>query len=384
MRVVREATAFVIVLSVLLASSTISAQSEQGNNARVFGLGQPQTIQHLPAGQLRNRLESLPPQARANGLRWLQDFSFPEADLDTIKVDDEGNVFYSDTLLPDPDSVEESDPADGPTLPSEIPQATLDAAFLLHSRPGSSNVVFIDFDGDTITGTAWNGGNAPIDAVPYNIEGDAATFSVLERTRIVDIWNRVAEDFAPYDIDVTTEEPTTFNSTTGHILVTHTVDANGDLIYCNSCGGVAYVNVFGNSSYHTYYSPALVFFDKLGNGNETYVSEASSHEFGHNLGLSHDGLTSGTTYYGGHGSGLVSWAPIMGNSYYNNITQFSKGEYANSNQSQDDLAIIDGKLGYRPDDHGDTPAAATSLSIDPNGTVISSKDRKSTRLNSSH
>ena len=46
------------------------------------------------------------------------------------------------------------------------------------------------------------------------------------------------------------------------------------------------------------------------------------HEFGHNLGLSHDGTTTGTTYYGGHGSGLVSWAPIMGNSYYNSMGQY--------------------------------------------------------------
>ncbi len=147
---------------------------------------------------------------------------------------------------------------------------------------------------------------------------------ILERTRIVDIWHRVAEDLAPYDIDVTTERPSSFNRNTGTILVTHSIDANGNAINCTGCGGVAYVNVFGASNYHTYYSPALVFYDNLGGGAETYVAEASSHEFGHNLGLSHDG-TSGTTYYGGHGSGLVSWAPIMGNSYYNNVTAVEQG-----------------------------------------------------------
>ena len=102
------------------------------------------------------RLESLPPQASSKALRWLQDFSFPEADLDTIEVDDEGGVFYGDTLLPDPEPVEAGESA-GPTLPAEAPVATLDDAFLLHSRPGSSNVVYIDFDGTIISGTAWNG-----------------------------------------------------------------------------------------------------------------------------------------------------------------------------------------------------------------------------------
>ena len=371
MRVSRGITLF-LVTTVLLALSGLSmAQSERGQNARVFGLGQPQNIQSLPAGKLRNRLESLPPQASSRALRWLQDFSFPEADLETIEVDDEGNVFYGDTLLPDTENVEGSESA-GPTLPSEAPAATLDDAFSLHSRPGSSNVVFIDFDGATISGTAWNGTHAQLDALPYNVEGDGSTFTTLERTKIVDIWHRVSEDLAPYDIDVTTEEPSTYTSTTGTILVTNSVDANGNNINCTSCGGVAYVGVFGRSNYHTYYSPALVFYNKLGSGNETYVAEASSHEFGHNLGLSHDGTNSGTTYYGGHGSGLVSWAPIMGNSYSKNITEWSIGEYPDANQFQDDLAIIDGKLGYRPDDHGNTRATASALAVDPDGTVVAS------------
>jgi hypothetical protein len=371
MRVIKGIPLLLVILTALFLSGQTLAQSDQGESARVFGLGQPTSVQSLPAGKLRNRLESLPPQTSGKALRWLQDFSFPEADLETIEVDDEGNVFYGDTLLPDPEEVDGAASA-GPTLPANAPTATLDDAFSLHSRSGSSNVVFIDFDGAIITGTAWNGTHSQLDALPYNVEGDGSTFSTLERTRIVDIWHRVSEDLAAYDIDVTTEEPATFTSTTGTILVTNSVDANGNNINCTSCGGVAYVGVFGRSNYHTYYSPALVFFNKLGGGGETYVAEASSHEFGHNLGLSHDGTNAGTTYYSGHGSGLVSWAPIMGNSYNNNITEWSIGEYPDANQQQDDLDIIDGKLGYRPDDHGDTRAAAATLAVDPDGSVVAS------------
>lgn len=373
----RGYSALLVVLATLLLSIQAFAQSDTGLNARVFGLGQPDSVQSLPPGKLKSRLKSLPPQASSKALQWLQDFSFPATDLDLIEVDDEGGVFYADTLLPDPDHVAAS-ASSGPTLAEAAPTTTLDDAFLLHSKPGSSNVVFIDFDGAVISGTAWNGTHSRLDAVPYNLaasvdgEGDSNTFSEVERTRIVDIWHRVAEDLAPYDIDVTTEEPASFNSNTGTILVTNSVDANGKLINCDGCGGVAYVNVFGLSNYHTYYSPALVFFNKLGGGGETYIAEASSHEFGHNLGLSHDGTTTGSTYYGGHGTGLVSWAPIMGNSYYNNVTQWSIGEYANANQFQDDLAIIDGKLGYRADDIGNTPAAAADLLVSGDGTVVSS------------
>ena len=370
MRTLKGFLSFTVFLTFIFLTGPANAQSEQGKTSRVFGQGQPLNISDLPAGKLRKRLESLPPKASGKALRWLQAFSFPEADLDTIEVDEGGGVFYGDTLLPDPAQV---DAAGGPGVasPDATPAETLDNAFNLHSRPGAPNVVYIDFDGATISGTAWNGKYSQLFALPYNVDGDGGTFTALERTRIIDIWHRVAEDLAPYDIDVTTQRPASFNSRTGTILVTHSIDANGNPINCTSCGGVAYVNVFGSSNY-AYYSPALVFYDKLGNGGETYVAEASSHEFGHNLGLSHDGTKSGSAYYGGHGSGLVSWAPIMGNSYNNNVTQWSKGEYPDANQFQDDLAIIEGKLGSNPDDHGDSPATATSLSVDANGTVVAS------------
>ena len=371
MRLLKGFLSLTVVLTILFVTGSVYAQSAQGENSRVFGQGQPQSARDLPAGKLRNRLESLPPQASSKALRWLQEFSFPETDLGLIAIDNNGGVFYEDTLLPDPDQYETAESNSTPT-PEAAPHGTLDDAFLLHSRPGAPNVVYIDFDGATISGTAWNGTYPQLDALPYNVEGDTGSFTNLERTRIVDIWHRVAEDLSAYDIDVTTERPDSFNSQTGTILVTHSIDANGNPINCTSCGGVAYVNVFGAANYHTYYSPALVFYDKLGGGGETYVAEASSHEFGHNLGLSHDGTTTGESYYAGHGSGLVSWAPIMGNSYNKNITQWSIGEYTNANQFQNDLAVIDGKLGYQPDDHGNTTATASSIVLGENGSVVSS------------
>ncbi len=77
----------------------------------------------------------------------------------------------------------------------------------------------------------------------------------------------------------------------------------------------------------TYYKPALVFPERLGN-SDRYIAEAAAHECGHTLGLLHDGTTTGTEYYAGHGTGATGWAPIMGNGYYKSLTQWSKGEYA--------------------------------------------------------
>jgi PKD repeat protein len=297
-------------------------------------------------------------------MEWLHRFDFPANDVESIEIDDAGGVLYVDPALPEAAGEEQATGADDP-LP-ELAASAADDAFLLHSRPGAPNVVYLDFDGHTLSGTAWSSGT--IQATPYDLDGDPASFSEVERTAIAEIWHRVAEDLAAFDIDVTTEEPASFGPYTGRVLITSKTDANGSPMPYNTGGGVAYVNVWGRSDYASYWSPALVYFENLGSGT-TYIAEASAHEFGHNLGLSHDG-TSTATYYPGHGSGATSWAPIMGNSYYYNVTQWSKGEYEDANNTQDDIAIIASKLFLIADDHGDTPQDATPLAVDGSGQVL--------------
>jgi hypothetical protein len=82
-------------------------------------------------------------------------------------------------------------------------------SILLHSRPEANRIIFLDFDGFTISGTAWNvdNGGADIVAPPCDTDGNPSTFGSSERTAIQQIWLRVSEDFAPFDVDVTTEYP---------------------------------------------------------------------------------------------------------------------------------------------------------------------------------
>ena len=77
---------------------------------------------------------------------------------------------------------------------------------------------------------------------------------------------------------------------------------------------------------------------------------------GHNLGLRHDGNAT-ADYDEGHGA----WAPIMGASYYEPITQWSRGSYVGANNSQDDLAAISGYLPRRADEAGSTVSGAAAL-----------------------
>ena len=367
---------FLLITTVLAAAVSVAA-AQPGNDIgqqRMFGKGHPFFVGDLPPGRTREKLESLPAPARRRAMDWLHSFAFPAKDVDVLIITDEGDVLYADPTPPElPAEIEQASEADGAS--PEPDASAADDAFSLHSNPGSPNVVYLDFDGHVVSATAWNGGST-LYARPYDTDGDPSAFSQTERGAIAEIWHRVAEDFAPFDVDVTTEEPAQFTATTGRILITRDDDEFGTPMPYAGAGGVAYVNVWGRTGTYDYphYSPAFVYYDNLGNGQPRYVAEAASHEFGHNLALAHDG-TSTVTYYSGHNAGpsggYIDWAPIMGNSYGADVSQWSRGDYADANNQQDDLLEIANRLSYRFDDHANTQSQATPLAIDGSGNVVS-------------
>ncbi|KAA5543103.1 tandem-95 repeat protein [Roseiconus nitratireducens] len=278
--------------------------------------------------------------------------------------DSQGNVYH---VLPEPVGPSQTN-SDTGNLGATT---SLDQTFQLHSNPGAAQTIYLDFDGHTTSGTIWNSsfnGGADIVTPAYGFTGDDS-FADSELTRIQAIWRRVAEDFLPFDVNVTTEEPST-----DRLIKSGSKDnewgvrvvVGGSNSWFGGGGGVAYVGSFNWSSD----SPAFVFENNLGNGNEKYTAEAISHEAGHTLGLNHDGRNSPSEeYFAGYGSGATGWAPIMGNSYYKSLTQWSRGEYNNASNTEDDLAIITTRNGfsYRADDHGDSLSGATSVAIGAEG-----------------
>jgi hypothetical protein len=268
----------------------------------------------------------------------------------TLWVDADDALLYVDEA-PRAGSEEVAGPGTGT---GAAPASAVDV-FALHSLPGARRTIHLDFDGvgGTYGGTiggAWSrsytGGDST--AEPYDLDGDVTTFSADERADIYSAWQRVAEDYAPFAIDVTTQEPGT-----ARIERTDSLDQEyGTRLAITStsnscgCGGVAYVGVFdkigAGSRGHAYNQPAFVY-----TRGGKYVAEAASHEAGHNLGLSHDG-TSTEGYYVGHGD----WAPIMGVGYYEPISQWSKGEYPDANNPEDDFVVAAANGGERRGDSG--------------------------------
>ena len=266
-------------------------------------------------------------------------------------------------------------PTGGGATTSLQPELSDSDTFTLHSRPGAKRTIYLDFDGHSATGTSWNTsyGIPSIVSPAFSLDDTPGTFSSSELQRIRAIWQRVAEDYAPFDVNVSTQAPSfeTLNrsSTSDEVYgirVVVTTDFTAATSKPCGCGGFAYLSVF-NSVNNAAQQPAYVFYSSLGGGNEKYVAEAISHEAGHTLGLNHDGSSS-VAYYTGHGSGAVGWAPIMGVGYYKEVSQWSKGEYTGANNRQDDLTVLQ-QMGapLLPDDHGGSAGSATPMSSTPSG-----------------
>ncbi len=241
-------------------------------------------------------------------------------------------------------------PQNGPLFP-------LTETFKLHSLPSATKVIYLDFNGQVVTGTAWNSNGNTLTFDAYSFEGDAS-FTNNELEQLQRIWARVAEDFAPFNVNVTTEEPpiADLRNTGGSDTRwgVRAIISNNDPLN-SGAGGIAYIGSFNWDSD----TPALVF-----NGGEKAAAETVSHEVGHSLFLGHDGRTSPVEeYYFGHGTGATSWGPIQGAPFGPSLSQWSKGEYTAASNLEDDLAIITTRngFGYRADDAANTVNAATNI-----------------------
>jgi hypothetical protein len=349
-------------VSMVLCSVSLAVDAKE--KGRVYGVGHPFNLSELPQGELSDKLKKLSTSSRDKAKHWLDKVQFHDHDLPYMRTDNDGGIYIADPANP---NAAISSASRSTALAATLPVGV--DVFKLHSNSGAPNVVYLDFDGQIITATAWNStANPSFTALAYDVDGMPTSFSDTEKANIAEIWRRVAEDYAPFNIDVTTEQPASFGPKTGRVLITSNVDANGLDMPAKTSGGVAYINVWGDPNFAKAYSPAFAYHNQVGGPDN--IAEVVSHEFGHNLGLSHDGTTT-SAYYTGQGTGFTSWAPIMGAGYYMQVTQWSAGEYANANETQDDIAIISSKLTSKLDDHSNVRTGATPLVVDATGHIFS-------------
>ena len=231
--------------------------------------------------------------------------------------------------------------------------------FKLESIPGADKVIYLDFDGHHSVDNPWG---HDIQFPAFDRDGDANNFSDAELIEIQKNFQNVSEDFLAFGVNVTTKDPgldylTKVNSsdTTYGIrnVCTQATDGFGGF------GGIAFLNSFDDNIDTPCFSL---------NKGVNVGAMTQSHEVGHTLGLSHDGLN-GSSYHPGGGSGETSWGPIMGAPFSANVTQWSPGDYDGANNTEDDYAIITKNANgfdFRSDDYGSTVATASELAVEGN------------------
>ncbi|MEY4476626.1 MAG: hypothetical protein RJA31_130 [Actinomycetota bacterium] len=317
-------------------------------------------------------------------------------------------------------------------ITANVTTIPLESFLSLNSRTESSKTIFLDFDGHTVpAGTIWDYpedwgfGGSPLVAGDYpafTMDG-SATFNSTEKQAIINAWAAVAEDYAMFDVNVTTQDP-------GQAAIerTGTADANFGTralvtpgnsefspVTCD-CGGIAYTSVFDESldtytgiNYgigHDEWQPAFVFVTPSQVSGDSaaqvgkFVSDIATHEVGHNLSLVHDGSFGDadhdeffvdnnldgyddvtgevrTEYLDGYKDGK-NWAPIMGAGYYNGVVQWSNGDYETydeqaTNPGDDFDGIASTGLSLLADENFNSSSTAPLLSYTARDGVIGSR-----------
>ncbi|MCB1210330.1 MAG: hypothetical protein KDK97_13430, partial [Verrucomicrobiales bacterium] len=221
------------------------------------------------------------------------------------------------------------------------------------SRPSATAVLYLDFDGETVTDPLWNRGGTIV-AAPATLGGSEITPGGM-----LAVCEAVSEDFKGFNVTVTCNRSRYDGAPVGwrmRCIVTTTKTA------APTAGGVAYLNSFSGAGAGSFSSDIPCW--SYNQNNVEIMAMTISHELGHTLGLSHDGTLS-AAYYGGHGTGAASWGPIMGAPFGANLVHWSKGEYFQANNTvEDDNAIISSSrnhFGFLADDYPNTRTAATLI-----------------------
>jgi hypothetical protein len=136
----------------ILVSLTAASGWAQSPPPPQFAPGAIRRSEDLPAGRLRSQLERLPGPARDRAVAWLGSIHFTELDLQTLQVDPSGGIYFAD---PAPVEPPDSDPAPPPpTAEAAVPVEPFPSGLVFHSRPGAPNVLYLDFTGEDVEGTA--------------------------------------------------------------------------------------------------------------------------------------------------------------------------------------------------------------------------------------
>ena len=250
--------------------------------------------------------------------------------------------------------------------------------------------LYLDFNGgtvaeDSIASNRVDGIGTDFYIPAFDLDGDRTTFSAAEEDAINEIRDRVGEDFAPFNINVTTSPVFQFpNQQALQIII------GGDGTWLNASNtplneiGTGFVdwltdvNPIGGAEFLTpgsapFANPlvdnvAIAFPDAVANNQE--IAQATSSIILNSFGVEPQYVIGADGQPSGLVTGSPAFGPLGGDSQSSLRDILRRTDPVNSPANQDPIAIITdarNQVEFRADEHGQTLATATS--IDLNGPV---------------
>ncbi|MCA9082913.1 MAG: proprotein convertase P-domain-containing protein [Planctomycetaceae bacterium] len=235
------------------------------------------------------------------------------------------------------------------------------------SLPGAPVTIYLDFDGHTEADASWttqrkDGVIGDIITPAFSTDADTANFSATERQWIEEIWARVAEDFRPFNVNVTTVEPPAIRNNF-ELLVS--VGGDGSWATANrATSPPPAVNALANSFSTPSLSQTLFViqteFAGLPGQFQKNVAAGISRGVATAMGLQlhenpDDSLLAGDANTG----------PILGNSANSIRDIWFNADGPTVGTNQNDLTLLDGNpnVNFRQDDHGNSVSASSATVI---------------------
>lgn len=230
---------------------------------------------------------------------------------------------------------------------------------VLNSFPGAAASLYLDFNGHTDPLVIDNTGtpHVNVDTPPFDTDGNINSFSPAEMQQMYEIWQYVAEDFLPFNLNVTTVQPPSFAP-----LVAERIAIGGSGAWLGAPGtpGIYIPNGFstlpGPTATSFLFSNVFTTTKSIGDG----ASFLAGRSFGLDAQSEWAGAILVNLYYPGLPDGT---APLVGDASFspNNRSLWWYGTSLSATTFQDDMSVIASALngfGYRADDYGNTTVTA--------------------------
>ncbi len=219
----------------------------------------------------------------------------------------------------------------------------------LSSKPGAAHTIYLDFDGHFETTWASDGWTfSNVTTTPFDTNGNTSVLTYSERWKINEIWQRVAEDFAPFDVNVTTIDPGGWNVPDGRLMRVafggHKTDmavasnsANSQADWnANANSGYASIGSFTNGQPNVCYVFTADIIDWANDGTQDwngramlgreaeYMANVATHEVGHTMNLVHNHVfNSQGDVIDWYDPGTADRTPMMGESISSDRTTWA-------------------------------------------------------------